>query len=154
MMLVRSNVLLLMCTVLLLVGCGGDGRDNSEEALKSMAGGELKETVAVSGVVSIDGAPTANVEILAYTQESGMKPANTARTGADGKYSWTTYIIGDGIVPGNYRLAFEHVGKEAKGNKQSEDILQGKYRNPMQNDFPLVVESGAPQTEVNYDLAK
>ncbi len=150
----RSNFLLGLCGVLLLSGCGGYGRDTSEEALKAMAGvDELKETIPVSGVVTINGEPTANVEILAYTQESGMEPAVTVRTTADGKYAWTTYIADDGIVPGEYKLAFKHIVKEAKGNKQAEDGLQGKYRNPMQTGFELKVESGGePQTEVNYDL--
>ena len=152
-MVLRSNSLLFLCATLLLAGCGGSGRDVSEEALDQMAGGSREETVAVSGTVFINGTPAANVNIYAYTEESGMEPASKCRTEADGTYCWWKYVMCDGLVPGEYRLAFAHVPKEPKNDqKEGKDLLQGKYRNPIENDFPLLVESGKPQVDVNYEL--
>ena len=152
MVVLRPNVFLLLSATLLLAGCGGAENDENKR-LEAMAGGDLKETVPVSGTVSINGTPAAGVNIYAYTQASGMKPAHQARTKEDGTYCWTTYAACDGLVPGEYRVAFAHVPKEGKGNKEGVDLLQGKYRDPQKNDFTLDVKSGGePQTEVNYDL--
>lgn len=137
--------------VLLLAGCGG-GRDVGREELEAMAGGELKETVPVSGKVTIDGQPTSKVFIYAFTQAGGMEPVYTAETNDDGTYCWATYSKCDGIVPGEYKLAFAHIPKEGKGNDMGQDMLNGKYMNPMQSGFDLKVELGAPQENVDYEL--
>ncbi len=152
-MVFRSGVFLLLPALLLHVGCS-DERDVGKDQLKSMAGGELKEVIPVSGIVSIDGTPTAGVNIYAYSKASGLKAANQTRTEPDGTYCWATYEPCDGLPPGEYRLAFAHVPKEGHGNKQGEDLLRGKYRDPTKNDFTLQIKSGEPQTEVNYDLKK
>ncbi len=152
-MVLRSNGFLLLSAILLLAGCG-DGRDVGREQLEEMVGSELKETVPVSGIVTIDGAPADRVYLYAYTKESGMKPAAETNTGPDGTYVWSTYEAGDGLVPGQYRLAFAHIPKEGKGKKAGEDLLQGKYTNPLENEFILEVKSGEPQTDVNYELEK
>lgn len=151
-MVLRPNVFLLLSAILLLAGCGGETERDSKEALEAMAGEKLKETVPVSGTVYVNGAPAAGVNIFAYNQASGMKPAVEARTKEDGTYCWTTYTMCDGLVPGKYRLAFAYVPKEGKGKKEGEDLFQGKYRDQMENDFTLDVQSGASQTEVNYQL--
>ena len=136
-MVLRQNIFLVLSAMLLLVGCGND-RDVSKEQLAKMAGvDELKETVPVSGTVTIDGVPAAGVNIYAYTEAGGVKPAVQARTLADGTYCWTKYAPCDGMVPGEYRLAFKHTPKEGKGKDEGEDLFEGKYRNPMKNDFPL-----------------
>ncbi|MEO1998688.1 MAG: hypothetical protein ABGZ17_25870, partial [Planctomycetaceae bacterium] len=111
-----------------------------------------KETVPVSGTVSINGAPAAGVNIYAYAKGGGMQAAAEARTAEDGTYCWATYQECDGMVPAEYQLAFSHVPKEGKGKNAGEDLLQGKYKNPTEHDFTLVVKSGEPQTEVNYVL--
>ena len=147
----RPKSFLLLCAILLLAGCGSE-RDMTKEQLEEMVGSKLKETVPVSGTVSIAGTPAGSVNILAYAKGSGMQSAVETRTAEDGTYCWATYQECDGMVPGEYQLAFTHVPKEGKGKKDGEDLLQGKYRNPTKNDFALVVESETPQTEVNYDL--
>ena len=152
-MAVRPSVCLLLPAVLLLAGCEAE-KEIGREQLEAMAGGELKETVPISGKVSINGAPAAKVNIYAYTRESGREPAARVRTAEDGTYCWTTYQLCDGLPPGEYRLAFAHIPKEGKGQKEGEDLLRGKYKNPAKNNFTLVVKSGEPQTDVNYELQK
>lgn len=149
-MVVRSKILAVF-SLLLLVGCGS-GRDVSDEALESMIGDKLKETIPVSGVVTVNGTPTGKVTMLAYTKESGMKPVADITTEEDGTYCWTTYRSCDGLPAGDYRLAFKHIPKEGKGKDRGDDAFGGKYSNPMEHDFTLTVASGSPQTDVNYDL--
>lgn len=151
-MVLRFNSFLLLFAALLVVGCDNT-RDLSEEALDQMAGPEgRQETVAVSGKVTIDGSPAAHVNIYAYTQSSGMEPAQRTRTKADGTYCWTKYKMCDGLVPGTYKLGFAHIPKEGKTKEEGEDMFGGKYKNPMKHDFELVVASGQEQVDVNYDL--
>jgi 5-hydroxyisourate hydrolase-like protein (transthyretin family) len=152
MMVLRSGFFVLLSSVVLLLAGCGSGADFSDADLDEMAGGQRKETVPVSGAVTVGGEPAAKVQIKAYTKESGMEPAAQGETRADGTYCLSTYKECDGIQPGSYRLAFTQVEKAGKGKKSGEDLFQGKYRNPMQNDFPLEVQSGAPQVDVNFDL--
>lgn len=149
-MVLRSNSFLLLSAVLLLSGCGTDV-DPTQEALDKMAGGKRLETVAVSGKVTIGGNPTGGVMIYAHPKQGGAKPIET-RTGEDGTYCWTMYVGCDGLPPGEYRLAFTHIPKEGKGKKQGEDLLQGRYKDPMKSEFSLNVVAGMPQIDVNYDL--
>lgn len=149
-MLLRSSSFLLLPVILLLAGCGNPGRDVSQEAIESMAGGELKETVPVSGKVLHGGQPANRVTLYAYSRESGMKPAAETTTKSDGTYCWSTYTDCDGLPPGEYRLAFKKAGPREKPG--APDKWGGKYLNPMKNDFVLTIESGKPQTDVNYEL--
>ena len=151
MMLLRPNSFIFLSAILLLSGCGDSGRDVSEEALKSMVGGELKDTVSVSGMVRVGGEPGRRVTIFAYTKESGRKPAAECLTKSDGTYCWNTYTECDGLPPGDYRLAFKQAAS-ARQKPGAPDKLGGKYMNPNEIEFPLKVELGKPQTDVNYDL--
>jgi hypothetical protein len=143
--------LLLLLPALLLAGCS-DERTVGEDELASMAGGELKETVPVSGTVHVDGLPAEDVFIFAYPKGDVTSPVAQVQTKPDGTYCWTTYAMCDGLPPGEYTLAFAYIPDEGKGKKEGEDLLGGKYRDPSKSEFSLQVASGAPQTNVNYEL--
>jgi len=145
----RSAVIM-MSGCLFLSGCGGSGRDMSDEAVANMTGG-AKETVPVSGKVTLDGKPANKITISAYTQEGGTDAVAVIETNEDGTYCWKTYIECDGLPPGSYRLGFAKFARRKPG---AGDSLGGKYSNPMQNDFSLEVTSGQPQVDVNYELTK
>ncbi len=152
-MFLRKDILLILSAMLLLAGCGD--KELSKEELAAQAGVEvedLNKLVPVSGTVNVNGAPTGNVYIYAYTEASGVKPVAEAKTKADGTYCWTNYQACDGMLPGEYRLAFKHIVEEGKGKEEGPDLFEGKYRNPNKNDFTLSVTSGSPQVDVNYEL--
>ena len=151
MMVFRLNGFLLLSTMVFLVGCGG-GRDVGKAELEAMAGKPLEETVPVSGTVTVGGSPAADVKIFAYTQSSGMDPVAEAKSASDGKYCFTTYAQCDGIPPGEYKIGFAQIPNEGKGKKAGEDLLGGKYRNPMKSGFDLTVQSGTPQEGVDFAL--
>jgi len=145
------NSFVLLAAVLFLAGCGGSGRDNSEEAIRQMIseGQQVKPTTRVSGKVTIDGEPGNKVMISAFTEAGGTNAVAECSTQPDGTYTWGTYVDGDGLPAGEYRLAFKRSARMRPGSK---DMLEGKYQNPMQNDFTLTVVDGEEQTEVNYEL--
>ena len=146
----RLNSLLILSTALLVSGCGS-GTEINDGDLDKMAGGKRQETVAVSGKVTISGAPGSGVTISAYPKV-GVKPVGETRTAEDGTYCWTTYASCDGLPAGEYRLTFVHAPEEGKGKKQGKDLLEGRYKDPTKSEFSLVVVAGTPQIDVNYDL--
>ena len=132
-------------------GCGNDRKaDASKERLKSMAGGQLKDVVAIKGIVNIDGTPAAGVNLLLY-REGKPNPIMECQTDKNGKYCWSTYVACDGLEPGAYLLGFTHIPK-AKKNGTGVDSFKGKYKFPKKSKFELKVEKGAPQDNANYDL--
>lgn len=145
----RRNLLLLFGTML-LAGCG-DPYARSDADLEAMAGEPLKETVPVSGTVTLDGAVAVGLEIYAYTREGGTDAADQCDVKNDGTFCFTTYRGCDGMLPGSYRLAFAQYDPEVKWDER-EDLLEGRYWNPMEHEFELVVESGQPQSGLMFEL--
>jgi hypothetical protein len=79
--------------LIVIAGCGGnDG-----------AGAEKAATVPFTGKVTLDGQPYGSVS-LQFLPESGEGGARTsyAVVTEDGSFEATTYVTGDGIVPGKY----------------------------------------------------
>lgn len=138
--------------VLLISGCSSGKDDMTEKRLAGMAGGSLKSVVPVSGAVTIDGEPAQGVNLYLHKEEGGAS-VKESRTGEDGTYCWSTNLQCDGLEPGTYRLAFEHIPKPRRNDK-GVDLFKGKYKNPMKHEFKLTVEDGAPQTGVDYELSK
>ena len=135
-----------------LSGCMNDNKkDVSEQRLKSMAGGELKEVVAIGGVVSINGSPAAGVNLFLYRGGNAGSPIKECRTDEDGKYCWSTYLACDGVEPGTYLVGFTHIPNPKK-NGTGVDLFKGKFQDPTKNKFELKVEAGSPDDDVNYDL--
>ena len=132
-------------------GCSDAKEDLSEERLKAMAGGELKEVVPVKGIVTVDGSPAEGVNLYLYREGEFGSVLRECRTDLEGKYCWSTNLNCDGLEPGNYLVAFTYIPKP-KRNDSGVDLFKKKYQNPKKNDFKLTVALGAPQEAVNYDL--
>lgn len=135
-----------------LSGCSDSSKDDvSEERLKAMAGGTLKEVVPVKGVVQVDGAPTEGVNLYLFRDGEFNAWVSECRTDKEGKYCWSTNLGCDGVEPGKYKLAFTYIPKPKK-NGQGVDLFKRKYQNAQKNPFELTVVQGAPQEAANYDL--
>lgn len=91
------------CGLMLLIvaGCSGDPG----------AGAERAKTVPFSGKITVDGKPPGQVKVqfLPKSSDGGVRTAY-AEVKEDGSFAATTYITGDGIVPGQYTV---RVGSEA-----------------------------------------
>ena len=132
-------------------GCA-DGKDDlSEDRLKSMAGGTLKEAVPVKGIVNVDGAPAQGVNLFLYSEGDFARVVSESRTDSEGKYCWSTNVSCDGVEPGSYRVSFTYIPKPKK-NGEGVDLFKKKYLNPVKSEFKLTVQTGAPQEAMNYDL--
>ncbi len=75
------------------------------------AGAEKAKTVPLSGTLTLDGKPYGNVRVQFIPQgaDGGVRTAYS-EVKADGAFSATTYVTGDGIVAGKYDV---RVGSDA-----------------------------------------
>lgn len=66
---------------------------------------KLAKPIPVSGKVTINGQPAANV-IVTFTAENDLGSSCTGTTGADGKFQLTSDKLNDGARPGVYKVVF------------------------------------------------
>lgn len=100
----RVSVLLVLSGMLFSAsGCSGEG-----------AGGAKVKTVPFSGKVLLDGNPHGDVKVQFIPQGSddGVRTAY-ADVKEDGSFTATTYVTGDGIVPGKYDVRVGSEGDNA-----------------------------------------
>ena len=96
---------LLVCTGMLFTvpGCSGDA-----------AGGAKVKTVPFSGKVLLDGNPHGNIKVQFIPQGSdGGARTAYAQVKEDGSFTATTYVTGDGIIPGKYDVKVGSEGDSA-----------------------------------------
>lgn len=99
----RSFCSIVACLALLqIAGCSGDAAVGSKE-----------KTVPFTGKLSLDGKPYGSVKVqfLPQGSDGGVRTAY-AEVKEDGSFSATTYVTGDGIIPGKYTV---RVGSEGDG---------------------------------------
>lgn len=92
----RVSVLIMIAGALLSSsGCTGEA-----------AGGAKVKTVPFSGKILLDGAAKGNVKVTFTPQgsEGGVRTAY-AEVKEDGSFVATTYVTGDGIIPGKYNVS-------------------------------------------------
>jgi len=85
-----------------VVGCGGGA-----------AGGAKAKMVPFTGKLTLDGKPYGKVKVqfIPEGSDAGVR-TSYAEVKDDGSFSATTYVTGDGIVPGKYTV---RVGSEGDG---------------------------------------
>lgn len=85
-----------------VVGCGGGAE-----------GGAKAKTVPFTGKLTLDGKPYGKVKVqfIPEGSDQGVR-TSYAEVKDDGSFSATTYVTGDGIVPGKYTV---RVGSEGDG---------------------------------------
>jgi len=88
------NLLMLVSLIVPVAGCGGDP-----------GAGEKVETVPLTGTLLVDGQPrgAASIQFTPMDAEGGVR-TSYALTESDGSFAATTYVTGDGIVPGKYKI--------------------------------------------------
>ena len=139
---------------ILFVGCGASDKDDVSKArLEDMSGGSVKETAPVSGVLTVDGKPMSDVYIYVHANGEG-NPVTNAKTDGEGKFSFSTYLPGDGLPVGSYSLTFKLMPDIPKNKDVGPDLFKGKYKSSQKSEQKLTVQAGKPQTEVKIDLKK
>jgi len=91
---IRSWLLFGLLILPLTAGCGDGG---------STAG--RAKTVPLTGKVTLDGKPYANskIQLIPQGADTGAR-TSYAQTKDDGSFTATTYVTGDGVVPGKYTV--------------------------------------------------
>lgn len=84
----KSLTLALICSAILLAGCGGP---------------QNPATYPVTGKVTLKGKPVAGASVV-FVPQNATEPGATATSQDDGTYSLTTYVNGDGARPGSYNV--------------------------------------------------
>ncbi len=140
---VRDALLLAVCAALL--GCGG--------------GPELPKTVPVKGTVKTkDGKPLANV-MVEFVPDGGGQTA-TGTTDENGNYTLTTPGVGEGAVPGTYKVVLSKTqstedtsiyssGKTPQGDPtQAELPFPKEYTDPSTTPLKKTVTEGENQIDI------
>jgi hypothetical protein len=143
---VRISILML---ALLVAGCGGPTRP---------------ATAPVSGRVTYAGKPVPLGQIMFYPERG--RPAMGA-IGADGAYRLTTFVNGDGAIPGRFKVTItamrvtgppppksledELRGGSPGGQTTTEWLVPEKYSRQESSTLTAEVKSGSTNT-INFDL--
>ena len=145
---------LLAGTSALLVSCGppqGKGH------------GTRKETVKVSGSVTVNGKPEAGLQITASPVGGDVNDPYAGRAGTDekGEFQFSTYVTNDGLPAGEYVLSItwsSGSGITPFQGVQKEDKLGGKYEKKEKNvsnpKLKFTVTAGQPLVLDTIDLER
>lgn len=91
------------------------------------------KTYPVTGIIHVDGKPTAGVQISFYPHENAATTAIVMTTSGDGgKFAATTYAGNDGLPDGTYKMTFvidetPDGAASLLGNPEFKDGLNGAY---------------------------
>ena len=96
--------LLLVATVF-LAGCG---RQSEDDRIAKVVGAARKKVVPVKGTIAVDGKPEKGVILTLHNADGSRTiPTSDTYTNDKGEFAFTTYVKGDGLEPGEYRVTFE-----------------------------------------------
>lgn len=129
---VRCFLLGLSSAVLLTIGgcSGGDGPKPVNP----------KQVFPVSGIIHLDGAPKAGIDIRLVPDpmpgDGRITLAILSSSDAEGKFKLTTYYQEDGAPVGEYRLLFM---LDTTPTTTPTDYFKGKYQNPTASEVKLSV---------------
>lgn len=109
-------------------------------------GPERVPTIPVHGQVLVDGQPAKDVRVTFHAisqkpgEESVYTAAPNAMTDEQGQFQISTYVQGDGVAEGTYKITFAHLHFDAFRNLHTgPDKLGGRYANPEKSTFEAVV---------------
>ncbi|QDU40359.1 hypothetical protein Mal4_47150 [Maioricimonas rarisocia] len=123
---------MLAVALLLALGCG-----------ENMPVGDRVPTVPVKGQLLVDGEPAAAVKVQCV-RNSGPQdglPGSGAFTDEEGRFAVSTFVSGDGVPTGAYRVTFFWGQYNLmNGRYVGPDKLEGKYSDPDESKITFTVE--------------
>lgn len=112
---------------------------------KPQKGGPRKETFPVTGQVLVDGSPQEGISVYCNPQPgSSVTYQLTDKTDSEGRFAISTYVSGDGVPAGTYKLTF------AMEDGRS-DKLQGAYADAEASEWIVDTSTG---TEFDLGVIK
>lgn len=132
---IGRRLVLLSVAMVFAGGCGGGDAPSR------------KETFPVVGVVKIDGAaPGSEVQLTCHPavgMDTSQPTISQSATDAEGKFSISTYVDGDGVPPGDYTLTFKWQEFNLFSREYSgADKLKNRYGDPAKSEFKFTVKPG------------
>ena len=118
----------------ILSGCGGSP--------------ERPEAVyPLTGELHFEGQPAAGASIVLYPQDESISARPKASVGDDGTFAVTTYELGDGAPPGEYKVTIEWrrpvAGQEVGGDEMPPpNVLPPAYASPKTTPVTVTVAEG------------
>lgn len=128
----RSRLPFLGVSLLLVAGCGGDGRP---------------ERLPVSGVVVIDGEPLTHGFV--QVTPTGQRAAH-GKIGPDGTFQLTTFEENDGCVPGRHAVAI--IATESINASSQRWHAPKKYMSNKTSGLEIDVKADGPTDDVRIEL--
>lgn len=116
---------------------------------------DRKETFPVTGEIYVDGQPGKEIQVVLHdVNKNTTNPTySTTFSGADGKFTVSTYEEGDGVPEGEYAVTFMW-GEMNLLTMQygGPDKLKDKYNDPDKTTFRIKVVKGQPADMGRIDL--
>lgn len=119
----------------------------------------LPQTFPVTGIVSFAGKPLPSATVM-FNPVAGDGHGSIALTDATGRYRLTTFTPGDGVVPGDYRVAITKIelGGTASDSPAAvapdpKNVLPAKYADHSTSGLTATVES-KPDNTFDFALTK
>ncbi|HBE66912.1 MAG TPA: hypothetical protein DDW52_02055 [Planctomycetaceae bacterium] len=157
-----SNLLLgtLLLFPLTFAGCGDPGIG----------------AIPVSGTVTVDGTAMEGVMVVYTPADGSTGRAASGRTDAEGKYTLTTEINGDGAIPGEYKIAVtKHENAEddlpkevdpddpdsldniygeldTSKDEKSKNMIHAQYENPLGSGLSATVTDDESKNVFDFDV--
>lgn len=110
---------------LLLAGCG----QSKEQAMLDELYPDRKPVFPVSGVVTVDGQPTKDLFVRLVPAADNKPSADNPQsfTKEDGSFSFSTYLDGDGVHAGKYKVLIEQLVSQGQSIWTGPDGLKNRY---------------------------
>jgi hypothetical protein len=110
-------------------------------------GGPRVEVVPITGKVLVDGKPTQGIAVNFFRiSERGTDftfPDPQGISDKNGVLTISSYTVGDGGAPGEYKLTFEWGQLDQLTGRLSGDKFRGKYMIPDQSKYTVTIPEDA-----------
>lgn len=126
---------------LFLAGCSSERKPANE----------LK-VVPVTGVVLVDGEPTAGIKIMMFSKATDPEKRAFPRgvTDEEGRFHAWTYRVNDGVPPGEYVVTYVDHSQANPAVRENPDGFQGRYSDRNSTEHRVTV----PDSDEPFDMGE
>lgn len=145
-----APVAYLFGVVLALVGCGEDpALTRLDKAIPNR-----KVVVPLRGMVTVDGQPGPQLMVTLVPKAESAPSSTCPKTTTDeqGAFRFTTYLDGDGVPPGEYRVLVEWLNRIGSGGWSGPDKLNNLYNHLDAPAATVTVVEGTPVADLKLEL--
>jgi 5-hydroxyisourate hydrolase-like protein (transthyretin family) len=135
------NLVAIVALCLSVVGCSSERKPANE----------LK-VVPVTGVVLVDGQPTAGIKIKMYSKTTDREKRAFPRgvTDEEGRFHAWTYRVNDGVPPGEYVVTYIDHSQANPAVRENPDGFRGRYADRNNKEHVITV----PDSDEPFDLGE